>query len=105
MMRIRFRQLFPAIALGAFAACSDGPTGPAKPFVPTAVASSVEANAANGQTAQPGTTVASAPAVIVKDGTGKGLGGVTVRFVVVQGGGWVTQSTSVTNAQGSASAG
>lgn len=104
-MRIRLRQLFPAMALAALAACSDGPTGPAGPFSPTPVASSVEANAVNGQTALLGATVASAPAVVVKDASGKGLGGVTVRFVIVQGGGSVSAATAVTNAQGMASAG
>jgi hypothetical protein len=91
------------VAVAALAACSDGGTGPSTPIA--TVASSVEANAANGQTALPGTAVASAPAVVVKDANGKGVKGVTVRFVVVQGGGSVTTSTAVTDVQGLASAG
>ena len=83
------------LVVTAFAACSDGGTGPSNPIV--TVASSVEANAANGQTALPGTAVASAPAVVVKDANGKGVKGVTVRFVVVQGGGSVLASSAVTD--------
>jgi hypothetical protein len=101
MMRNRISLLILAVA--GFAACSDGGTGPINPILP--VASSVEANAANGQTALPGTAVASAPAVVVKDANGKGVKGVTVRFVVVQGGGSVSSSSSVSDQQGLASAG
>jgi hypothetical protein len=68
-------------------------------------AASLQAIAGTGQTAPVGTSVPVVPAVVLKDGAGTPLSGQQVAFVVTAGGGTVAQATSVTNAQGVASAG
>ncbi|MGH7460131.1 MAG: leishmanolysin-related zinc metalloendopeptidase [Longimicrobiales bacterium] len=52
-----------------------------------------------------GNDVSSAPAVLVKDGRGRPLSGVPVRFRVMQGGGVVQHADAITDTQGGASAG
>src|SRR5262245_43472308 len=67
----------------------------------TGNASSIAINAGDGQTAAVGTTVAIAPAVIVRDQFGNPVAGVVVTFAVTAGGGSVSPVTPVTtNASG-----
>ncbi|HSJ09068.1 MAG TPA: leishmanolysin-related zinc metalloendopeptidase [Longimicrobiales bacterium] len=82
------------------AACSDGPTEPATPQ-----ASAVEKRAGDGQTAQAGSGVPVAPAVLVLDSRGRPVSGTAVRFVVTLGGGAVQVEQAVTGESGIASAG
>src|SRR5262245_49700156 len=61
----------------------------------TGNASSIAINAGDGQTAAVGTTVAIAPAVIVRDQFGNPVAGVVVTFAVTAGGGSVSPATPV----------
>lgn len=61
--------------------------------------------AGDGQTAAPGTAVAVAPEVVVRDGGGAPVAGVAVRFEVTQGGGGVVSTLATTDAEGRASSG
>ena len=61
--------------------------------------------AGNGQTAVVGAMVATAPTVIVTDGSGHPVSGVTVIFAVTSGGGTITGDTDVTGVDGLASVG
>ncbi len=88
----------------ATAACSDTPTDPGV-LKPVATAALVSVSEGDGQTADVNSAVPTAPAVLVKSASGAPMAGVTVEFVVVQGGGSVTSPTAVTNAQGIATAG
>jgi len=68
-------------------------------------AASVSVNGGNGQIAAPGATVPVAPSVVVRDGVGNPVQGVTVTFSTVPGVGAVTGATAVTNASGIATLG
>jgi hypothetical protein len=61
--------------------------------------------AGDNQTASPGSAVAVAPAVLVRDNSGNPLAGVAVTFEVTGGGGTITGATTVTDAQGIARVG
>ncbi|MEK0431354.1 MAG: hypothetical protein RL139_1158 [Gemmatimonadota bacterium] len=61
--------------------------------------------AGNGQMADPGTAVATAPSVEVLDECGNGMPGVTVTFATVAGVGSLTGASATTNASGVATVG
>jgi hypothetical protein len=63
------------------------------------------ATGTTGQSATAGTAVGVAPAVIVRDGAGNVMAGVTVQFAITAGGGSVGNATATTDAQGIASVG
>jgi hypothetical protein len=98
------------LALALFAgACSDsssasGPSG-VDQVTGGAAASLAVVAGGTAQSAETGNAVAVAPAVVVKDGSGNVLPGLTVSFVVTAGGGSVANATTTTNAQGIATAG
>jgi hypothetical protein len=78
------------------------------PVVFTATGGSVGTialSAGDNQAAMGGTPVPTAPVVLVRDGGGTPLAGMTVNFTVTAGGGTVGNATAVTNASGIASAG
>ena len=66
---------------------------------------SLAINGGNNQTATAGSNLPTAPSVVARDASNNPVQGVTVFFSVMSGGGSVTNSTSVTDAQGVASAG
>jgi len=93
----------------AFAACggssADGPiTPPVTPPV-TPVATSVALMAGDGQSGEPGSTLAVRPRVVVRDAAGAVLSGVTVTFVVDSGGGSLDATSAVTASDGTAASG
>jgi hypothetical protein len=61
--------------------------------------------AGNGQGATPGTAVAVAPTVVVRDAFNNPVSGVAVQFTVTAGGGAVTGATRTTDAGGAAAVG
>jgi adhesin/invasin len=63
------------------------------------------ASAGQNQTAQAGTAVATAPAVVVRDARGNPVSGVAVTFTVGSGNGTVNGATATTNAAGVATVG
>lgn len=67
--------------------------------------SQLSIQAGNNQTAMPGTTVATAPSVLVTDANGNPVSGVNVTFKVTQGNGVVSDVVVVTNASGIATLG
>lgn len=89
--------------------CGGDPSGPGTPPPPAvpveATPASVAIVAGNGQATAPGTAVAQAPTVVVKDDAGKPVAGVTVTFAVEAGGGSVAAATATTDAGGVASTG
>ena len=87
------------------AACFEEPPDMTSPDPPGSTAALVSVSAGDGQSANVDTQVAIAPAVIVTSASGAPVAGVTVRFIVVQGGGIVSNPTATTDAQGIASAG
>jgi hypothetical protein len=91
--------------LALVAACSESSMAPVSSnSTKTPVAAVVEATAVASQSGLAGADV-TAPAVLVKDNKGQPMVGVTVRFIVVQGGGSVQNGTAVTNFQGIATSG
>ncbi|MFN0097444.1 MAG: Ig-like domain-containing protein, partial [Gemmatimonadaceae bacterium] len=62
-------------------------------------------NAGNGQLAAPGATLPINPSVIVRDGSGNPVPGVTVTFAGLPGVGSITGATATTNASGIATLG
>jgi len=81
-------------------------TGTAPPMEePDTTPASVTATAGNGQTAEVGSAVATAPAVTVTNADGMLLSDVSVTFVVTAGGGSVTGADATTNAEGVATVG
>lgn len=92
----RFSALL--LAAGLAAACSDAPSGLASS------AAVVEPAGADGLTAEAGSTVATAPAVIVRDSRGEPLAGTLVQFAVTRGGGSLGASSARTDEHGRASA-
>jgi adhesin/invasin len=84
-------------------ATAAGLTGSPVTFTATAAApvpSAIAGFAGNNQTARPGFAVAIPPAFIVTDPGGVPVPGVTVTFVVTEGGGSTSSPTSVTNTDG-----
>jgi len=71
-------------------------TGPASQIAPTA---------GNGQSATVGTSVATAPAVLVRDRFGNPVPGVAVTFAIVNGGGGITGASQTTGPTGVATVG
>jgi adhesin/invasin len=69
------------------------------------VATSMSIHAGNNQSAQAGTSVATAPAVIVRDAGGSPVSGVVVTFSVSGGGGSISGATATTGSNGVATAG
>ncbi|OQA95992.1 MAG: Endoglucanase C precursor [Bacteroidetes bacterium ADurb.Bin217] len=67
--------------------------------------SQLSIQAGNNQTAMPGTTVATAPSVLVTDANGNPVSGVNVTFKVTQGNGEVSDIVVVSNASGIATLG
>jgi adhesin/invasin len=65
----------------------------------------MSANGGNNQTATVNTSVVAPPSVLIKDGNGNPVSGVSVEFVIVAGGGSVTGATMTTNASGIATVG
>jgi len=68
-------------------------------------ATQVAVAAGQAQTATMGTAVAVPPSVVVRDGAGNGVPGVTVTFAAGSGGGTVAGATVTTNASGVATVG
>jgi len=84
-------------------ASAGGLTGSPLSFSATATAgsaTSIAISAGNGQTATVNTAVATSPAVLVTDGFGNPVNGVSVTFAAVTGGGSVTGGSQTTNASG-----
>ena len=69
------------------------------------VASSISIAAGNNQQAPVGTSLPTAPTVLVQDGAHNTISGATVRFTVITGGGTVLGDTAVTDANGRATVG
>jgi hypothetical protein len=68
-------------------------------------ATQIAMNAGNNQAAAPGTAVAIAPSVLVRDSGGNPVTGVSVTFTAATGGGTVTGSPATTNSSGIAAVG
>lgn len=68
-------------------------------------AAALNKSAGDNQSAEPGTPVAVAPAVTVRDAIGNPTAGVVVTFAVASGGGSVTGATATTNSAGVATVG
>ena len=100
-----FRPLAGACLLVLVGACADSPVDSGIRSVSKNSAALVQVSAGDGQTADIGSAVALAPAVIVKNASGVALAGVTVNFIVKQGGGSIGSPTVVTDSTGIASAG
>ncbi len=67
---------------------------------PTGAATTILANAPTSLTGNPGQPAGQPPSVLVTDGSGNGVSGVTVTFAVTAGGGSVTGASQVTNTHG-----
>ncbi len=87
--------LFATIGL-AMTACGDHTTAPAKPGPPARM----ELTSGDAQSALAGTAVAQPLSVTVRDAKGMLVPNATVTFAVTGGGGSVTPTTAITNAQG-----
>jgi hypothetical protein len=87
------------------AACSDSPGGVTPSGLAPSAAVMDAAAAASGQSADVGTAVAVAPAVVVRNGSGDPVAGTLVRFAVTRGGGTVAVASARTDTDGLASAG
>ncbi|MBA3340629.1 MAG: hypothetical protein H0T48_02210 [Gemmatimonadaceae bacterium] len=92
-------RLAPAFLLLACINCGGGET--TEPSVATTLA----ANSSTSVIGVAGAVVAPPPSVIVKDQNGSPMGGATVTFAVVSGGGSVSEATVTTNASGIATVG
>ena len=77
-------------------------TSPADRFI---YATQIAVNAGDNQTATAGSAVATAPSVLVSDGHGNPVAGVSVTFAVASGGGSLTGGSATTDASGIATAG
>ena len=97
------------VAASCGGSSADGPTTPpvTPPVTPpaTPVATTVALTAGDGQTGEPGSTLAVKPRVVVRDASGAAMSGVTVTFVVDSGGGSLDATTGVTSADGGAASG
>ncbi len=94
---VRAGKLGPALLLLMYANCKGETTEPA---VEPAVATAIVANSATSFSGVAGTAVSPAPSVIVRDQNENPMGGATVTFAVVSGGGSVTGPTATTDASG-----
>jgi hypothetical protein len=105
MTQFRHITAWGTLAMGLFAlGCSDSSSGPDLGG-PAGAAALQAVQGGTTQTAVAGTSVAVAPAVVVRDTDGNAMAGVTVTFAVTAGGGSVANRTSTTNSQGIATAG
>lgn len=84
------------------AACADNSKDP---LGLNAAPAAISAWAGDGQSANVGTTVATAPAVKVTSASGAAVAGVTVHFSVLAGGGTIASASGVTDSRGVASPG
>ena len=100
-----YRPLIGVGLMVLISGCADSPVDSGIRNLSSGSAALVQVSAGDGQTADINSDVATAPAVIVKNANGVALPGVSVTFVVKQGGGSVGSPTAITNAQGIASAG
>lgn len=94
-----------ALLIASDVGCSDGIVPLVDPLVNPTVDSRVATTLAptlDGTLSAIAGTRAGAPPVIVRDQKGIGLGGVTVRFAVTSGGGFVTSESAITNSEGTA---
>src|SRR5512140_1732139 len=91
-------RLASTLLLLAFASCKGDQTQPA-------VATTLSANSSTSVAGAAGAAVTPPPSVIVKDQYGSPMGGETVTFAVLSGGGSVSGSTVVTDASGIATVG
>lgn len=112
-MRHRERLIVAALLLVG-TACSGGepsapddptPPPPPPPPPPQQVATTMTLHAGDAQVAAAGTTVAVAPAVLVRDQSGQPMAGVTVTFAIDSGGGALQASTALTASTGIATSG
>jgi hypothetical protein len=90
---VRAGKLGPALLLLTYVNCKGEKTEPA-------VATTIDANSAASISGIAGTAVSPAPSVIVRDQNGNPMGGATVTFAVVSGGGSVTGPTATSDASG-----
>jgi hypothetical protein len=91
---VRAGKLGPALLLLIYVNCKgEKKTEPA-------VATTIVPNSATSISGVAGTAVSPAPSVIVRDQNGNPMGGATVTFAVVSGGGSVTPPTATTDASG-----
>ncbi|HEX2080131.1 MAG TPA: leishmanolysin-related zinc metalloendopeptidase [Longimicrobium sp.] len=96
----------PGAGTNTLTATFPGTSVPAVVFTATAgAAGTLSVNAGNNQAAMAGTAVPTVPSVVVRDGSGNPLAGLSVTFTVTAGGGTVGNATATTNASGVASAG
>ena len=105
----RWRQAFaPALVL-VLAGCGGGDAGSGPPGNPTPTPpgppSSLQVQAGDNQQGEPGQPLATRPAVVVFDASGRAVPGVAVTFAVDSGGGRVSVANISTGADGSASPG
>lgn len=96
--------LLAAMAAPILIGCGGDPSGPDTPPPPSvpveARPATVEISTGNNQATAPGTAVAVAPTVVVKDSTGKGVAGVPVAFTIEAGGGAMATDTVLSDATG-----
>lgn len=95
------------LVVAVLAGCGGGgePVGPPPPPAPLGLPVTVVIQTGDGQQAEPGTVVPVKPIVLVKEGAGRAVPGVTVTFVVDSGGGSLQAGTAVSAADGTASPG
>lgn len=100
------RALVPAAVLPlmfALTGCGDTSTPNDPPSPPPRTPAALALAAGDAQQAPAGSAVAIAPSVMVRDGQGQPLAGVTVQFAVSAGGGQVAGGSPITDASGVAS--
>lgn len=83
-------------AVGAFASCDNGPTGPRPP-------AQVSVESGGDQSGPAGAALPAPVVVRVLDARGRAASGIETRFLVVSGGGSVTPAVDTTDAEGRAS--
>lgn len=101
---VRAGKFGPALLLLIYVNCKGETTEPTKPTEP-AVATTIVANSETSISGVAGAAVSPAPAVTVRDQNANPMGGATVTFAVVSGGGSVTGPTATTDASGIATVG
>lgn len=96
-----------AVAAALLPACGGGGDGNTEPNPPPSdpAPASIAVHNGGGQTQRINTALATAPSVIVKDGAGVPVAGVSVHFAVAGGDGAVTGADVTTDAQGVARVG
>ena len=95
---VRAGKLAPVLLLLIYVNCKGEKTEPA-------IATTIVANSGTSISGVAGAVVSPAPSVIVRDQNGNPMGGATVTFAVVSGGGSVTGSTATADASGIATVG